>query len=141
MATEPNKVFLSDESVPTVTLNGQKWPIPKLAPKQNVVVVPLVLELVPDLMDAIDFVEVNGEKKQRMNIVRLSHTLTAEGMHKLYTIAFTALTRAHKELTREEFDEWPLGTIECVEAVILIARQTGLLRDKKPGEAVPSGEA
>jgi hypothetical protein len=141
MATEPNKSFLQDEMVPTVTLNGQKWPIPKLAPKQNEVVVPLVLELVPDLMDAIDFVEVDGVKKQRMNMVRLSRTLSPKGMHDLYTIAFTALTRAHKELLREEFDEWPLGTMETVEAVIVIAKQTGLLREKKPGEVVPSGEA
>lgn len=141
MATEPNKAFLQDESVLTVTLNGQKWPIPKLAPKQNEVVVPLVLELVPDLMDAIDFVVVDGEKKQRMNMVRLARTLSPKGMHDLYTIAFTALTRAHKELLREEFDEWPIGTMECVEAVLVIAKQTGLLRDKKPGEAPASGEA
>jgi hypothetical protein len=141
VATEPNKSFLQDETVPTVVLNGQKWPIPKLAPKQNEVVVPLVLELVPDLMDAIDFVEVDGVKKQRMNLVRLSRTLSPKGMHDLYTITFTALTRAHKELLREEFDEWPLGTMETVEAVIVIAKQTGLLREKKPGEVVPSGEA
>jgi hypothetical protein len=47
--------------------------------------------------------------------------------HALCEIVFIALTRAHPGLTRDEFDDWPIPACELVDALPVIARQTGFL--------------
>jgi hypothetical protein len=46
----------------------------------------------------------------------------------LLDIVFAALTRAHPALTREEFDDWPIAAWELLDALPVIAKQTGFLR-------------
>ena len=58
----------------------------------------------------------------------------------LGTIAYWAITRGHKGYTREEFDDTPCGVAELVDAMDVIAGQTGLYRQAKPGDK-PAGEA
>jgi hypothetical protein len=45
----------------------------------------------------------------------------------LCDIVFAALTRAHPQLTRAEFEEWPLPAYELARAVSVIAQQTGFV--------------
>ncbi len=48
----------------------------------------------------------------------------------LLDIVFSALTRGHPALARDEFDDWPIATYELLDALPVIAQQTGLMRKK-----------
>lgn len=109
--TEPDALLLADPSIPTIVLAGKSWPVPHLAPRQNRIVGPLLIE------------RIRGISK-----------LTTEAVDDLTTIAFWALQRGHRALTREEFDEMPVGIDELLAALGVIGKQTGLFRDAKPGE-------
>ena len=87
--------------IPLITIAGRDWPIPLLAPRQNRVVVPAIMRLAsqPGLQ-----------------------------YEDLLEIVFAALTRARPALERAEFEEWSIATWELVEAIPVIATQTGLLR-------------
>lgn len=76
---------------------GREWPIPLLAPRQNRIVVPLLL---------------TGKNDYES----------------LSVVAYMALTRAHRHVSRTEFDDWPVPYCELVDAVPVIARQTGLVK-------------
>lgn len=144
MTTVPNTQLLEDPTVLTVSLDGKSWPIPKLAPKQNEVVVPLVLSIVPKLTSSVHYLPLReGETQRRtgMDLVKLGEALTERGMKDLYTIIFHSLQRGHKGLTREEFEDMPIGTLDAIEAVMTIAKQTGVIRTVMPGEKPQSGEA
>lgn len=138
MTITPNTSLMDDPTVLTVELDGKKWPIPKLAPKQNEVVVPLVLELVPKLTNSVRIIQKEGEDASKartsMDLGALGKALTEKGMKDLYTILFLSLQRGHKDLTREEFDDMPIGTLDAIEAVMVISRQTGVIRQAKAGE-------
>lgn len=140
--TTPNTALLDDPTVLTIELDGKKWPIPKLAPKQNEIVVPLVLELVPKLTSSVRAVNVDGAAKTHMDLGMLGKALTEKGMKDLYTIVFHSLQRGHKDLTREEFDDMPIGTLDAIEAVMTISKQTGVIRQAKAGEVpLAAGQA
>ena len=89
-----------------ITLAGREWPIPMLAPRQNRVVIPALMRL--------------GDHPERK-------------YEDLLDAAFAALTRAHPGIDRAKFEEWPVATWELVEAVPVIASQTGLLKARAPG--------
>lgn len=136
VTTVPNLDLLQDPTVLTVMLDGVKWPIPKLAPKQNEIVVPLVLQLVPRLTNSVRIVHQEGDAKAKtqMDLGMLSKALTEQGMKDLYTVLYWSLQRGHRDLKREEFDDMPIGTLDAIEAVMVIAKQTGVIRAAKPGE-------
>lgn len=113
--TEPNQVEL-EKGTKTVQLAGKNWPIPQLAPRQNRVVVPALMKVLPDLM-AIK----NGDISQ----------FDTELYSLLLDISFHALTRAHKELTRNEFEDMPITTEELILASEVVADATGVIK-KKP---------
>jgi hypothetical protein len=115
--TEPNKELLSDERIPTATLAGQKWPVPKMAIRQCEVVVPLIVKRMADVAGG-------------------PAGLTAEVIHDLATVVFWGLERGHKGLTREEFDEMPIDLTDLIDAMLVVSRQTGLL---KPGKLEVNG--
>lgn len=131
--TEPNQTLLSDQAIPTVTLAGKAWPMPMLAPKQNCIVVPTVLRIVPAIL-------ASGDGKGMFDLKAFAKAIDEQTYRDLVTIAYTAVTRAHPEMTRAEFDEMPIGTMELILSVLVIAQQTGVIRPKMPGEP-PSGEA
>lgn len=114
MPTEPNKILLADESIARVTLDGKDWPIPKLAIKQNKVILPLLAKIgFPRFVAALE---------------------TADGIDACSTILLTALQRAHPELTRADLEDMPIGSLELGMAMTAIATQTGAYRVTKPGE-------
>lgn len=139
--TEPNKKLFDDTSTRTITINDVKWPVPKLAPRQNEIVVPLILKLVPKLLAARQERDNgDGTRTAFMDLGVLATVLTGEGMRELGEVVFRALERGHRDLTREEFDDMPMGTLEMVEAVVTIARQTGVIRQTAEVGGTTKGE-
>ena len=106
----PNKALI-DGVTPCVTLAGQDWPVPMLAPRQNRVVVPAIGRW-----------------------ARSDHGLiSTEQFDDAVMIVHTALTRGHPELTREAFEDLPITTLELMSALPVIARQTGLFKPPAAG--------
>jgi len=88
---------------------GREWRVPLFAPRQNRIVVPALLRLGTD---------------------------AAAHYELLLEIAFAALTRADPGIAREEFDEWPIATHELIDALPIIAKQTGLM-ERRAGPVRP----
>jgi hypothetical protein len=85
---------------PNITVAGRDFLVPLLAPRQNRIVLPGLLSM--------------GD-------------IAEEHYDTLCDVAFAALTRAHPQLCRDEFEVWPVATYELIEALPVIARQTGFL--------------
>jgi len=85
---------------PVIVIAGREWHIPFLAPRQNRIAVPALLRL-----------GTSGERQYEL----------------LLDIAFAALTRAHPQIVRDDFDDWPIATHELIDALPVIAKQTGLM--------------
>jgi hypothetical protein len=124
--TEPNAKLLADESVSRITIDGRAWPVPKLAIKQNKVILPLLTKVgfgTSKILGVLD---------------------TAEGIDAYTTVVLVALQRAHEDLTREELEGMPMGGNDLILAVNVIANQTGMYRTKKADEVtgplVPTAE-
>jgi hypothetical protein len=119
----------SCDTTPSITLAGREWALPKLAPRQNRVVVPALLVLVPKILRARDDADAAGAKG---GFATLARYLDTESYDALAGLAFAALTRANPSLTREDFDDMAIDTFELVAAVVPIARAAGLLRKDVP---------
>jgi hypothetical protein len=52
---------------------------------------------------------------------------------------FWALTRAHPQLTRSQFDDLPIGVLELIDAIGTIAGQTGMMKRGDPSAAPLAG--
>jgi hypothetical protein len=123
--TEPNRMMLADKEIPTIDIDGRKWPIPRLAIKQLKVVVPMLMARLPQMR--------NGGAVGN---------LTAEAMDDLFTIVYTGLTRAHPAMTRDEFDNMIMSFDEMLAAVVVVQQQTKSFvppKSEQPAEA--PGEA
>jgi hypothetical protein len=107
----------------TITLAGKHWPIPTLAPRQNRIVVPALLEVIPKIMRA------RGEAADATGFAQLARYLDTQTYDRLTEITFMALTRAHPALTRAEFDDMCVDTAEILAALNPIARAAGLYRE------------
>lgn len=118
-----------DSRIPTVTLAGREWPLPKLAPRQNRIVVPALFELVPKILKARDEADAAGEKS---SFTTLALYLDTGSYDALASLVFAALTRATPSLTRGEFDDMAIDTFELIAAVVPIARAAGLIRAQAP---------
>ncbi|MGH6877640.1 MAG: hypothetical protein ACREHV_09725 [Rhizomicrobium sp.] len=116
---------------PAIRLAERDWPIPRLAPRQNRIVVPALLELIPKILRARDDA---AEAGQTGSFAQLARYLDTAAYDRLAEIAFTALTRAHPDVARAEFDDMPIDTLELIAAVRIIALQAGLIRRAGPGE-------
>jgi hypothetical protein len=124
--TSPNQELLSDERIPTVTLAGLTWPIPKLAIKQNEIILPILLRRAPQLAA----------------LAAGQGGMTTEFVHDCSTIVYWGLTRGHKGFTREEFDDMPIEVTEVLNAVTVVGQQTGLLKAREAtGPLVPAAVA
>jgi len=89
----------------SIVIAGREWRVPLFAPRQNRIVVPALLAL--------------GQR-------------AAESYDCLLDIGFAALTRAHPEIVRADFDDWPIATHELIAALPVIAKQTGLRLKRTP---------
>jgi hypothetical protein len=112
--------LMSDQ---TITLAGRHWPIPTLAPRQNRIVIPALLEVIPKIICA------RSEASDGTGFSQLARYLDTQTYDRLTEIVFMALTRAHPALTRAEFDDMSIDTAELLAALNPIARAAGLYRD------------
>jgi citrate synthase len=112
------------DATPVVTIAGREWPIPVLAPRQNRIVVPGLLEIVPRLVEARK--QAHGEWHFKLDTVAYD---------RLTDVVYHALTRATPELTRPAFDDMPVDTTEMITALFVIARQAGLFTQQKDAQA------
>lgn len=106
---------------PTITLAGREWAVPRLAPRQNRVVVPALLELVPKILRARDDAGAD-------NFAQLARYLDTKTYDCLTELVYTALTRGAPDLTRAEFDDLPIDTLEMIASVRTIADQAGMIQ-------------
>jgi len=116
------------DNAPVVVLGGQSWPIPLLAAKQNKIIDPLILSLIPVF-----------SKWQSDKSAALAELGTVQ-YEALLEIAFQAIRRARPEVTREQFMDMPITLAELIAAFSVIAQQTGVFQRSSPGE-VGAGNA
>lgn len=141
MAVEPNALLLSDERVPTITLAGKVWPIPKLALEQLEIVAPVVLKLQPLYLGAMRGAVADGATDEaQANAVRA--LVTTDTLRDLAVCVYWALRRGHPALTREEFNTWEVNiSSELLPSFWVISRQSGLMKEgPAQGDAAPLGE-
>ena len=115
--------------VPGIMIAGREWPVPPLSPRQNRIVVPALLEVVPKIVQMRAPADPSG---QVGDPARPTQQLDTPTYDRLADIVFHALTRAHPELTRAAFDDMPIDTAELFAAINVIARQAGLLKPADP---------
>jgi hypothetical protein len=72
-----------------------------------------------------------------LDALRAVGDLDEAKIDRLVEAYYVALTRAHPELTREEWEELPVTVVEMIDALPLLARAAGLVPRKEgsPGEA------
>lgn len=98
-------------AAPTISLGGLNYPIPKLAPRQRIVV-PKGLALMKVIAETAGTAQA-GE-------------ITAEQFEDLIEIVWMACTRAEPSLKREEFLDRPATFFDLMSALSVIMVQTGM---------------
>ena len=128
--TEPDKTLLDRLGhCETIEIDGREWPIPKLAPRQNEVVIPIILKLWPVFLGLADKGNGEGAKGAQTAIERMRPLLEGDNLKLMYDAIFAALQRGHRSLTRDEFDnEFSISVLEAFAAFKPIATQTGLIQ-------------
>lgn len=110
---------------PEITLGGKQWKIPKMAVKQNRIIVPLIINIIPI------FNEWSKDNKG-------SYPKISEHYSELLKITYVALTRATPDLTEQQFEDLEITFPEIIAAYITIAEQTGIFaKAGATGEASP----
>ena len=119
--------FANDKDTRKVMLGGEVFLVPILAAKQNKIIDPLILRLLPI------FAKWNDDREGALA------QLGGEQYDDLLEIAFVAITRAQPEITREKFLDLPITLPELIAAFSLIAGQTGVFQ--RSNEEAVLGEA
>jgi hypothetical protein len=112
------------DGVQTILLAGHTWPVPLLAAKQNKIIDPLILSLLPL------FFRWQSDKSAALA------ALGASEYNALLEIAFQAIRPCHPEITREQFLDMKVTLPELIAAFSIIAQQTGVFQKATVGEAV-----
>jgi hypothetical protein len=149
---EPNE-HAKSSGAPCVMLAGKEWPIPLLAPRQNRVVVPGVTKITRRMREIAEqnYASLGDDERQRLIEAIGSETELRNRLWKVTDFSFEiiqrlepeffdtiadalycALTRAHPQLTRQAFDDMPIGMAEMVDAMGIVAQQTGMMRKVEP---------
>lgn len=126
------KAGIDCASAGIVTLAGVEWFVPLLAMRQNRVVVPRMLKVLPLIdaardLDSDAYIDVFNEETLDM----FTH------------IVHAALTRAY-DLTLDAFLDLPITPREMMAAMPVIVKATGFFRENPEGVKTgdpPSGEA
>jgi hypothetical protein len=150
--TEPNGAA-ADGVNPTILLAGKRWPIPLLGTRQNRSVVPAVARVMQQMRAIAETELANLTPEQRIALVGelppgsnadaalrtkiweitdfpplMAHQMTDEVFDAITGAVFGALKRAHPEMSRDEFDDMPIPLLELIDAIGIIAQQTGMMR-------------
>lgn len=136
-----------------ITLAGQPWPIPLLAPRQNRIVEPgvwklmrdMTLKLDPKVFERVANAQTDEEKEAaNVDLGKTLETLRAvefktEQYDLLVDVITAALSRAHPTVTRDDvLDMVGLTTRDMMASLVIIARQTGTMKAKKVPEIPPA---
>jgi hypothetical protein len=111
------------DNAPKVSLGGKDWPVPKLAIKQNRIIDPLIIRILP--------VFKLWQTDQEAAVLQMCE----KEYDNLITVCLEAVRRAAPALTKDEFMELQITLPEMIAAFPVIAKQTGLIKEAKPGEA------
>jgi hypothetical protein len=123
-----HKIGRSDADIPqtpSIRLGGRDWLIPMLSARQNKIIDPLILSLLPL------FAEWQTDKASALGQLDQPH------YESLQEIALQAIKQASPDITRDTFLELPITLPELVAAFSIIAQQTGIFSRGESG----SGEA
>jgi hypothetical protein len=115
---------IDTDGAPVVLLGGKSWPVPVLAAKQNRLIDPLILSLIPV------FAQWQTDKAGALT------KLGEKEYDALVEIAFQAIRRAAPDVKRDEFMDLPVTLPELIAAFSVIAQQTGVFARSTPGEAM-----
>lgn len=116
------------EDAPKVTLGGLQWAVPMLSARQNRIIDPLILSLLPIFA-----------KWQTDKALALSN-ISAPQYEALQEIALQGIRQARPEITRDQFLDLPVTLPELIAAFSVIAQQTGVFARTDSGE-VQAGTA
>lgn len=121
-----------------ITLAGEEYEIPVLAPKQNRIIVPLLDSCTPKILEARRgaLIDPADETKGVIPYKWITGVYANGAYDEMCAIVSTALTRIDPEMTRARFDEMPVDVFELISAITPISYQAGLLRTSpaKPKE-------
>jgi hypothetical protein len=149
---EPNE-RAKDGSTPTIHLAGKEWPIPLLAPRQNRIVVPAVAKVTKRMREIAEaklgkfaaeekaslVAQLGSEAALRQKIWQItdfSFEIAMELEPQFFDVIcdalYWALTRAHPQTTRAQFDDMAIGMLEMIDAIGIVAQQTGMMKRSEP---------
>ncbi len=106
-----------------VMLGGKKWEIPMLSARQNRVVDPLILGLLPL------FATWQHDKPAALGM------LSQQQYEALQEIAYQGISRGSPDINKDTFLDLPVTLPELVTAFAVVAEQTGIFSRGEPGEA------
>ena len=116
-------------------LAGRDWPVPILSIKQNRIVVPAVLGFMPIIARVGAAVANQGTDPLWFASIKL----TTEDFDLMCEAVYWALTKGTPGLARLEFDNLEITVEELLTALPIVAKQSGLLK-QRAGDT-PAGEA
>jgi hypothetical protein len=107
------KTYQPDQSLiepgcPVVTLAGREWFVPTLALRQSRTVLPALMRVLPVLAE----------------LPSNEALLSEDSFESIIDVVHVGLTRAYPTLTREDFLDLPISTVELIGAVAPVMRQT-----------------
>jgi hypothetical protein len=155
----PNE--LARNNAPCIRLAGLDWPIPLLAPRQNRHVVPAVSAITKRMRETAEqkLALLNDETKATMLALadpdavaqkgadavlrqriwamtdfsfEMAQSLEPEFFDTVCNALYWSLTRAHPQLTRQQFDDMPMGMLEMIDCIGVVAQQTGMMKRVEP---------
>lgn len=117
---------------PKVKLGGEEFAVPMLAARQQRIVVPAMIAIMPSLGRIFAALETNDAGAMV--------DLGFDGVvyDKILDAVYTGLTRARPDLTKDEFLDRQMSVKEVFAALQVVMLQTGMLDMKEPSAA---GEA
>jgi hypothetical protein len=132
----------NENLTPHVVLNGQKWPILELAPRQ-------LRQCRRQIIDVTDAIEPEFAEDDPLGlgkpvvgtgvkVLQLPNEVYAQMVDAVYW----GLTAAHPDLTEDEFSGWGLKDADLFKAFLTVRSQSGIYQQVTAADAQPgSGEA
>lgn len=128
-------------AAPTIMLGGRQFHIPKLAIKQNRVVVSSLGKILPLVAMFESMVVTGADGKPTIDMQRmLSMKIEDETWGLVLNSVYAACTRGQPEFTRDEFDDMPIGNDEILMAIPVVMMQSFAFSKKEAGSQATPGE-
>ena len=138
MAEWKLKTGLDYAAAEVITLGGVQRFVPVLAMRQNRVVVPLMMQVLPVIEAASVRENAAGERIMPSAEIGL-RMFNGETIEAMSTMVFVALTRAY-EISADDFLDEAISVQELAEAMPAIVKQTRFFRPASEGRKKSPGE-